>query len=206
MVLGDDHTLVRQGIKTLLDSPTICVEAEAANGRDLVKHVKRLLPDVALVDISMPLLNGIEATRRIAKVAPKTRVIILSMYPDGEYIAHAYQLGAWGYVLKEEAPQRLLEAIEAVAAGKRYFPERVAWEELPPVDDRLTPREREVLQLIAEGKKTGEIAQIMMRSLHTVRNHRARLMKKLGVRSAVELVHAAEEMGLVRLQPPQREK
>ena len=206
MVLGDDHTLVRQGIRTLLASSTIDVEAEAANGRDLVKQVQRLNPDVALVDISMPLLNGIEATRRIAKVAPKTRVIILSMYTDKEYIAHAYQLGAWGYVLKEQAPECLLEAIRAVAAGKRYFPDRVTVDDSTLVNERLTPREREVLQLIAEGKKTSEIARIMTRSLHTVRNHRARLMKKLGVHSAAELVKAAEEMGLVHLQPVRREE
>ncbi len=205
VVLGDDHTLVRQGIRTLLASSTIDVEAEAANGRDLIKQVQKLHPDVALVDISMPLLNGIEATRRIAKVSPKTRVIILSMYTDKEYIANAYQLGAWGYVLKEQAPERLLEAIGAVAAGKRYFPDRATVDDSTPVNERLTPREREVLQLIAEGKKTSEIAQIMTRSLHTVRNHRARLMKKLGVHNAAELVKAAEELGLVHLEPVRRE-
>ena len=205
VVLGDDHTLVRQGIRTLLASSTIDVEAEAANGRDLIKQVQKLHPDVALVDISMPLLNGIEATRRIAKVSPKTRVIILSMYTDKEYIANAYQLGAWGYVLKEQAPERLLEAIGAVSAGKRYFPDRAAVGDSTLKNERLTPREREVLQLIAEGKKTSEIAQIMTRSLHTVRNHRARLMKKLGVHNAAELVKAAEELGLVHLEPVRRE-
>ncbi len=205
VVLADDHTLVRQGIKTLLPSSTIRVVAEAADGRELVKHARRLRPDMALVDISMPLLNGIEATRRIAKVSPKTRVIILSMYPDKEYVAHAYQLGAWGYVLKEEAPEHLVEAIEAVAAGKQYFPARMPLGNSTFVDERLTPREREVLQLIAEGKKTSEIAQIMTRSLHTVRNHRARLLKKLGVHNAAELVKAAEEMGLVHLESVRRE-
>jgi len=201
VVLADDHTLVRQGIKTLLPSSTIRIVAEAADGRELLKHVKRLHPDIALVDISMPLLNGIEATRRIAKIAPKTRVIILSMYADKEYVAHARQLGARGYVLKEEAPERLVQAITTVQRGKRYFPKRIASGDSATVDERLTPREREVLQLIAEGKKSREIAQIMTRSLHTVRNHRARLMKKLGVHGAVELVQAAEELGLVHLEP-----
>ena len=201
VVLGDDHTLVRQGIKALLASSTIHIVAEAADGRELVKHTARLRPDIALVDISMPLLNGIEATRRIAKVAPRTRVIILSMYEDREYVAHARQLGAWGYVLKEEAPERLIGTIRRVQRGRRCFPEWSASGGFATVDERLTPREREVLQLIAEGKKSREIAQIMTRSLHTVRNHRARLMKKLGVHGAVELVRAAEELGLVHLEP-----
>ena len=201
MLIVDDHTLVRQGIKTLLTSSTIRVVAEAADGRELVKHVRRLRPDVALVDISMPLLNGIEATRQIAKTASKTRVILLSMYTDKEYIVHAKRLGAWGYVLKEEAPERLVQAIKTVQKGKRYFPDRDLAEDAATVDERLTPREREVLQLIAEGKKSSEIAQIMTRSLHTVRNHRARLMKKLGVHGAAELVQAAEELGLVHLEP-----
>ena len=205
VVLGDDHTLVRQGIRTLLASSTIDVEAEAANGRDLVKQVQRYRPDVALVDISMPLLNGIEATRRITKVSPKTRVIVLSMYNTAEYITHAHRLGAWGYVPKEQAPERLLEAIREVAAGRRYFPNKAAVDAAALDNERLTPREREVLQLIAEGKKSREIAQIMTRSLHTVRNHRARLMKKLGAHSAAELVKAAAELGLVHLEPVRRE-
>lgn len=207
VVLGDDHTLVRQGIRALLAAASIQVEGEASDGRELVRQVRRLLPDIALVDISMPLLNGIEATRRIGRVAPNTRVIILSMYPDKRYIAYAHRFGAWGYVLKEEAPQRLVEAIEAVVEGRRYFPaDSASGVETPSAaDERLTPREREVLQLIAEGKKNSEIAQIMTRSLHTVRNHRARIMRKLGAHSVAELVQAAEEMGLVQLAPPGRE-
>jgi len=120
---------------------------------------------------------------------------------DREYVVHARQLGAWGYVLKEEAPERLVHAIRTVQKGERYFPERSVSGDSATVDERLTPREREVLQLIAEGRKSREIAQIMTRSLHTVRNHRARLMKKLGVHGAAELVQAAEELGLVHLEP-----
>lgn len=205
VVLGDDHTLVRQGLKALLSSTSIRVEGEAEDGYELVRQVRKLLPDVALVDISMPLLNGLEATRQIVKGSPQTRVIILSMFYDKGYIAHARQAGAWGYVLKGEAPERLIRAIEAVAGGEHYFPTGSDVDLATVSEERLTPREREILQLIAEGKRNSEIAQIISRSLHTVRNHRARLMRKLGVHSGAELVQAAEEMRLVWLQPPGRE-
>ncbi len=200
VVLGDDHTLVREGIKALLDSSAAEVVGEAEDGRALLRVVRALKPDVALVDVSMPLLNGIEATRRIKRLSRGTRVIILSMYADKGYIGQARRAGAWGYVLKDEAPDRLLAAIESVAAGTPYFPGGVPQDEeewAPP----LTEREREVLQLIAEGKRNAEIAAIMSRSLHTVRNHRARLMRKLGAHSAAELVEAAERLGIVRFSP-----
>jgi len=200
VVLGDDHTLVREGIKALLDSSIAEVVGEAEDGRALLRAVRALKPDVALVDVSMPLLNGIEATRRIKRLSRETRVIILSMYADKGYIGQARRAGAWGYVLKDEAPDRLLAAIESVAGGTPYFPGGIpqeAEEGAPP----LTEREREVLQLIAEGKRNAEIAQIMSRSLHTVRNHRARLMRKLGAHSAAELVEAAERLGIVRFSP-----
>ncbi len=198
MVLGDDHTLVRQGIKALLETSSIRVEGESGDGRELVRVVRALRPDVAVVDVSMPLLNGLEAARRIEQVSPGTRVLILSMYPDPGYVAWARRLGAKGYVLKDEAPQRLIEAVRAVAAGGEYFPPGAA----PAQDNPLTPREREVLQLIAEGKRNAEIADVMVRSLHTVRNHRARLMRKLGAHNAADLVRAAEALGLVRFSPP----
>ncbi len=202
VVLADDHTLVRQGVSSLLDAaPGICVVGEAANGRALLNEVKVQKPDVALIDVSMPLLNGLDATRRIRKLSPQTRVVILSMFSDKGYIAQARRYGAWGYVFKDEAPESLIDAVTSVASGRRYFSDDA--DETPAaVRERLTPREREVLQLIAEGKRNSEIAAIMVRSLHTVRNHRARLMRKLGAHTALELVQAAEEMGLVRLSPP----
>ena len=202
VVLGDDHTLVRQGLKALLASFSILVEGEAGDGRDLVKLVRAIQPDIAVVDVSMPLLNGLDATRQIAQVAPKTRVVLLSMFHDKGYISQAHRVGAWGYVLKEEAPERLVKVIELVAAGERYFPQEMGEGADVRIDERLTPREREVLQLIAEGKRNNEIAEVMMRSLHTVRNHRARLMRKLGAHSVAALVKEAEEMGLVHLAPP----
>ena len=197
VVLADDHTLVRRGLASLLAANAlICVVGEAENGRDLAKVVKSLHPDVALVDISMPLLNGLDAMRRVRRISPQTRVIILSMYADEAYVAQAWEQGAWGYVLKDEAPEQLIEAIQAVASGERYFP----IDPIPGVTrDLLTPREREVLQLITEGKKNSEIAELLMRSLHTVRNHRARLMRKLGAHSAAELVQEAEKMGIVHV-------
>ena len=177
----------------------ISVVGEAEDGRELARKVKSLQPDIALVDISMPLLNGIDAMPRIHRASPKTRVIILSMFSEDAYIAQAWEHGAWGYVLKDEAPERLMRAIHAVFAGEKAFP-------IDPVPrarrDPLTQREREVLQLIAEGKKNSEIAGVLMRSLHTVRNHRARLMRKLGAHSAAELVRAAEELGVVRPATP----
>jgi DNA-binding NarL/FixJ family response regulator len=123
------------------------------------------------------------------------------MFHDKGYISQAHRVGAWGYVLKEEAPERLVKAIERVAAGDRYFSQEMGEGADVRIDERLTEREREVLQLIAEGKRNNEIAEVMMRSLHTVRNHRARLMRKLGAHSVAALVKEAEEMGLVRLAP-----
>jgi len=199
VVLGDDHALVREGIAVLLSSSGIEVAAEAGDGRGLLRAVRRTRPDVALVDVSMPLLNGIEATRRIIRISPATRVIVLSMYADEGYVAQAARAGARGYVLKDEAPTRLIEAIAAVAEGRTYFPAGVP--ELAEEGPALTGREREVLQLIVEGKRNAEIARIMSRSLHTVRNHRARLMHKLNAHSAAELVEVAERLGIVRLTP-----
>jgi len=200
VVLGDDHNLVRQGIRALLALSRICVVGEAKDGRELVRQVKQLAPEVALVDISLPLLNGIEVTRKLRRVAPKTRLIFLTMYQDKGYVTQAREVGAWGYVLKEEAPEQLITTIEAVANGKHCFPLELAAETVGIEGKKLGPREREVLQLIAEGKKNKDIARIMMRSLHTVRNHRANIMRKLGAHTAAELVQAADEIGLVRLE------
>ena len=200
MVLGDDHNLVRQGIRALLALSRICVVGEAKDGRELVRQVKELTPEVALVDISLPLLNGIEAARKIRHVAPKKRVIFLTMYQDRGYVTRAREVGAWGYVLKEEAPEQLITTIETVANGRHCFPSELVGETVRIEGKKLGPREREVLQLIAEGKKNKDIARIMIRSLHTVRNHRAHIMRKLGVHTAAGLVQAANEMGLVRLE------
>jgi two-component system response regulator NreC len=193
VVLADDHDLVRTCIRTLLAAHGIDVVAEAGDGRSLLRNVREHRPDVALVDVSMPLLDGIEATRRIAKLSSETRVVILTMHSDAHLARRAQSAGAWGYVVKDETPDRLIEVIERVMAGEPCIST-----DDPQADDALTTREREVLQLVAEGKRNREIAAIMSRSIHTVRSHRARLMRKLGARNATELVKAAEERGLLR--------
>ena len=193
VVLADDHDLVRTCIRALLASHGIDVAAEAGDGRSLLRDVREHRPDIALVDVSMPLLDGIEATRRIAKLSSETRVVILTMHPDARLADRARSAGAWGYVVKDETSDRLIEVIERVMAGEQCIPTSD-----PEGDDVLTTREREILQLIAEGKRNHEIATIMSRSIHTVRSHRARLMRKLGARSATELVKAAEDRNLLR--------
>ena len=199
VVLADDHTLVRRGIVAILASPSIDVAGEAEDGRSLLCVVRRTRPDIALIDLSMPLLNGIEATRRILRISPETRVIIVSMHADRDAMRRAKRAGARGYVLKDAAPERLLEAVRAVARGEESFPVDLAPTETDTGTEQvLTSREREVLQLIVEGKRNKEIAEIMTRSVHTIRNHRARIMRKLGVRSATGLVPAAERLGIVR--------
>jgi len=192
VVLADDHGLVRAGVKALLLAAGFDVVAEAEDGRQLLREVRRQHPDIALVDVSMPTLDGLEAARRIAECSPKTRVIMLSMYEDRKYAESAAASGAWAYLSKDDAPDELAGVIERVFRGERFL------EAASDVDDALTSREREVLQLIAEGKKNADIAQVMNRSIHTVRNHRARLMRKLGVSSASELVEMAEDRGLLR--------
>ena len=193
VVLADDHDLVRTCIRTLLASHGIDVAAEAGDGRSLLRDVREHRPDIALVDVSMPLLDGIEATRRIAKLSSETRVVILTMHPDARLADRARSAGAWGYVVKDETSDRLIEVMERVMDGEQCIPTSD-----PEDDDILTTREREILQLIAEGKRNREIADIVSRSIHTVRSHRARLMKKLGARTATELVKAAEERDLLR--------
>jgi len=193
VVLADDHGLVRSGVKALLSSANVDVVSEAKDGRELLSRVREDRPAIALVDLSMPLLDGFEAIRRIPAVSPATRVIVLSMHGDARYADRAGRLGAWAYLTKDEAPDRLIDVVRRVAGGERLLDPSESGEEA------LSPREREVLQLIAEGKKNAEIAAIMQRSVHTVRNHRARLMRKLGVRSAAALVAAADARGLIEL-------
>ncbi len=192
MVLADDHALVRAGVKALLASHGIDVLAEANDGRELLREVRRHHPDVAVVDVSMPLLDGIEAARRVASWSPQTRVVLLTMHDDDRFLARAMNAGVWAYVAKDEAIDRLVDAVHRVANGERCLPE-----DIEPLEDSLTTREREVLQLICEGKKNSDIAHIMSRSVNTVRAHRARLMRKLGVASATDLLNVAEKRGLL---------
>jgi DNA-binding NarL/FixJ family response regulator len=194
VVLCDDHALIRAGIRGLLESAGYAVVAEAGDGRESLLAVRDAEPDVAIVDLSMPLLNGLEAIAHMAKTSPGTRVVVVSMFEDEEYVRRAQEAGAWGYVAKDDASTRLIDVVSRVAAGERCLHCDPCETEKP-----LSPREREVLQLIAEGKTNEQIAAVMSRSVHTVRNHRARLMRKAGARNAVELVRIAEERGWTRL-------
>lgn len=210
VLLGDDHTVLRQGLRKILeDCRNWRVVGEAGNGRDAVREALELNPHVAVLDIGMPLLNGIEATRQIVRRAPSVRVLILSMHSDQAYVTQAMQAGARGYLLKESAGSELIAAINAVAAGKSFFSPAVAQvvfddyvkslTERGITDryDALSEREREVLQLVAEGKSSKEIADVLSISPATVETHRTRLLQKLGLRNTAEVVRFAARRGIV---------
>jgi DNA-binding NarL/FixJ family response regulator len=212
VLLADDHTLVRQGLRALLERETgIEVVAEAGDGHQALQLIEELRPQIAVLDISMPRLNGLEAARRIAKLAPHTRTILLSMYQSKGYAEEAVRTGVWGYILKENAAAELVEAIREVARGGYHFALPVLKAIVESARSGLssggrlkllTPREREVLQLIAEGHTNEGIAKIIYRSPETVRSHRARIMKKLGLHSVAELVRFAVTEGLIAPPPP----
>lgn len=192
VVIADDHGLVRSGLRAILAGRGMEVVGEAADGRTLVSLVRAQRPDVAVVDVSMPLLDGLEAARRIARMAPETGIVILTMHDDPRFVARAREVGAAAYVRKDAEVDELVAAVHRVAAGEH--PLGPAEAEDP---DMLTEREREVLRLVVEGKKNVEIAKILSRSVHTVRSHRARLMRKLGIRAASDWADAAERVGIV---------
>ena len=210
IVLADDHTLVRAGIRALIEQlPTVKVVGEAKDGREALRLVKERKPDLILMDVAMPGLNGLEATARVSKEFPDVRVIILSMYANEEYVREAINAGAAGYLVKRSAATELERAITAVARGEKYFSPLVcahvnrdragrlsadrAWIE------RLTPRQREILQLIAERHSTKDIAGILSISIKTVETHRAQLMERLDIHDVPGLVRFAIRAGLVSL-------
>ena len=211
--LADDHAVVRDGLRVLLEAqPDIRVIGDAADGRETVRRVTLLCPDVVVLDIAMPELNGIEAAREIAQVCPSTQVIILSMHSTTVHIFRALQAGARGYLLKESAGIEVVNAVRAVHAGRRYLSQRIsdsliddyvhqrqAAEAQSPLA-RLSPRERQVLQLVVEGKSSAEIAGILSLSLKTVETYRSRLMHKLGISDLPGLVKFAIQHGLTPLE------
>lgn len=212
VLLAEDHTIVRKGLRALLDDESeIEVVGEAGDGRDAVQQVVRLRPDVVLMDITMPLLNGVEATRQIKAQVPEVRVLGLTRHENEEYIYQLLRAGAAGYVVKQAAPAELVEAIRAVTQGETYLSPsinpvvveayiRQAKEMVKKgPDERLTSREREVLQLVAEGRTNREIAQVLSISVKTVEHHRANLMSKLELYSAAELTQYAIRTGVIEV-------
>jgi DNA-binding NarL/FixJ family response regulator len=203
ILIADDHSVVRAGLRTLLESREgwqVC--AEASDGRDAVDKATNLKPEVAVVDIGMPLLNGVEATRRIRAASPTTEVLILTMHESDDLVQQVIQAGARGYILKDDADRVLIAAVDSASQHKPYFSTRLATpvpsdpgasrSDTPkPSRARLTPREREILQLLAEGKSNKEVAGLLGISVNTAEAHRANIMLKLGVHSLAELVHYA---------------
>jgi DNA-binding NarL/FixJ family response regulator len=211
ILLADDHTVVRQGLRKVLEERADWeVVAEAGDGREAVRQAEELEPDVAILDITMPLLNGVEATRQIVKGSPSTRVLVLTMHADEAYVNQILQAGATGYLLKDSADVDLIQAVSAVSKGKSFFSPAIARVMLNDyvrqladkgITDRyesLSQREREIFQLIAEGKANKEIAALLSISPSTVETHRARIMEKLDLHSAAEIVLYAVRKGVIR--------
>jgi two-component system response regulator NreC len=211
LLLGDDHTLLLHGLRKILEErPDWQVVGEAGDGREAVRQAIELQPDVAILDIGMPLLNGIEATRQIVKRVPECRVLILSMHSDEVYITRAIQAGAKGFLLKDAAGNDLIGGVSAVAAGKTFFSHvvaqsmlndymrRVAADAVVDPYDSLSEREREVFQLIAEGYSNKDVALILSISPATVETHRAHILEKLDVHNTAELVLYAVRRGVIR--------
>jgi len=210
VLLVDDHTLVRKGLRSLLEGEEgMEVLGEAQDGREAIQKVEELHPDVVLMDIAMPVLNGLEATRQIKKRFPEVRVVALTMHAAEEYIFRILRAGASGYVVKQAAPAELVSAIEVVYRGDSFLSPSISSkvveeyirqaELMAEADgyDRLTGRERQVLQLIAEGHPNREIAELLHISATTVASHRAHLMEKLGIHSTAGLTQYAVRRGLV---------
>lgn len=211
VLLADDHTLVRQGLRRILESqPDLAVVAEAGSGDEAIELARIHRPDLALLDVGMKGLNGLEALSQLRRLYPSLAILMLSMHADERYVLRAVREGASGYLLKDCVEEELIEAIAAVRHGGQFFSPEVqklvqrraatVFSGTSPADDRyesLTDRERHIYQLLAEGNSNKEIASLLNLSLHTVETHRSRIMEKLGLHSAAELVLSAVRRGLV---------
>lgn len=216
ILLADDHALVRAGFSALIQKiDGVEVIAEAADGHEALRLIRELVPDIAFVDISMPGMNGLEVTARAARESPGTRIIILSMHADDEYVLHALRSGALGYILKDAKITELEHAIQTVSEGKMFlcstvsdhfvdrYPDRIGMAQKKTGKDEkhfeaLTPRQREILQLIAEGHTTREIASKLNLSIKTVETHRSQIMDRLNIRDIAGLVRYAIRSGIVQ--------
>jgi len=205
VLLADDHQIMRQGLKSLLEREGFTVVAEASDGREAVRQAERGQPHVAILDLAMPQLNGLDAAREIIRASPRTKAILLTMHTEDPYVLEALRAGVGGYVLKTQAAADLLQAIREVMRGAIYLSPGVsralvdayrARTDLPA--DPLSPREREVLQLVAEGKTTKEVAVTLGVSVKTAESHRTRIMEKLDIHETANLVRYAIRRGIVR--------
>jgi DNA-binding NarL/FixJ family response regulator len=211
ILVADDHDVVRAGMKALLeDQPNWQVVAEAGTGRQAVEKAKATTPDVAMLDVTMPELNGLEAARQIKKLLPNTEILILTVHESEQIAAEVLKVGARGYILKSDAGRELVAAVKAVAAHKNYFTSRIAQMvsdstlkegaqaiEAEDIGSRLTPREKEIVQLLAEGKSNKEAASALNISVKTVETHRTNIMRKLRFHSVGELVRYAVRNNIV---------
>lgn len=205
IILVDDHNLVRQGLRSLLESQGFSVVGEAADGLEAVERARELSPDIVIMDISMPAENGLNAARDIHKVCPSSKVVLLTQHNEDLYIADALEAGVAGYVLKSQVSSDLLHAIRQVSSGHVYISPGISGaviaaykSRLNKKTDALTLRERQVLQLIAEGKTTRDVASLLFISVKTAETHRSRLMQKLDIHETAGLVRYAIRNGLIQ--------
>jgi len=205
VLLADDHKIVAEGLRSLLE-PEFDLVGAVEDGRALITAVEELQPDVAVVDVSMPKLNGIEAVRQIKQKNKRIKIVFLTMHPDVTYAASAFEAGASGYVLKHSAPAELVMAIQEALEGRTYVTPRIAGELMQAYREGtarpdglagITPRQREVLQLLAEGLSTKEIASTLGISTRTVEFHKYKMMVELGIKTAAELIRYAGKQGIV---------
>jgi len=205
ILLADDHLIVREGLKALLEGEGFAVVAEVGDGHEAVRVARERCPDIAVVDFGMPLLNGCNAAREILQACPRARAILLTMHTEDHYVLEALRAGIKGYVVKTQAAADLVRAINEVQKGMVYLSPGISQtvvqayltkSDVPP--DPLTPREREVLQLVAEGKTTKEVAKLLGISVKTAESHRTRIMEKLEIHETASLVRYAVRRGLIQ--------
>ena len=205
VLLADDHQLVRQGLRALLEREGFKVVGEAANGQEAIQLAQKFHPDVAVLDLAMPLLNGLDAAREIQRALPNTKTILLTMHTEDHYILEGLRVGAKGVVLKSHASEDLVQAIRQASRGRTYLSPEVSQavvdayrNKIDLRSDPLSPKERQVLQLIAEGKSTKEAAALLQISVKTAETHRTRIMEKLDIHETASLVRYAIRRGLIQ--------